>query len=122
MSNQTLFVYRNLHYRNQVMWSCKDVKTGRVAYHSPLVVLGNATFKVSQAGRARVLREQSKNVHAGVQGSPIPFGLDEIAESEWIKVTYNPYKYDSFIRCDTGERISTAVKVLINQQGVFAKL
>ena len=119
--NQRMFVYRNLHYRNQVMWSVRNVKTGRVEMHSPLVVLANATFKVSKAGRARVLRDKQKNVHAGVQGSPIPIGLDELSDSSWIKVTYNPYLYETFIRTDTGERIDTASKVLINQQGVFAK-
>ena len=64
-----VFVYYNLH---QHMWSVKDIKTGRVICHQYEVQLYNATFKVSAAGRARVLKERRKNVHAGVQGYMTP--------------------------------------------------
>ena len=52
-----VFVYYNLHKHK---WSVKDVKTGRVMSHQYEVQLYNATFKVSAAGRSRVLKEKRK--------------------------------------------------------------
>jgi hypothetical protein len=65
------------------------------------VLLFDGTFKVSEAGRQRVLRERKKNVHAGVVGHWIG-SLDDQLTIERIvyngtAVTYNPYKYDSFV-------------------------
>lgn len=61
------------------------------------MVIRDAQFVVSQAGRARVLRERCKNVHAGVRGTWEV--VDEpLSMKGWARVTYNPYKYDSFVR------------------------
>jgi hypothetical protein len=103
-----VFAYRNLH-RN--CWSVKALEgalKGRVIYHAQDVTLWNCTFKVSEAGRQRVLRERSKNVHAGIVGM-----FDEDT-AHWTpmktgaNVTYNPYKYDSFVFKDTEQKISNA--------------
>jgi hypothetical protein len=56
----------------------------------------DATFKVSAAGNERVNREGKKNVHAGVVGYLVheePRALD-------TPVTYNPYKYKSFVKVE----------------------
>lgn len=116
-----VFVYRNLHFKDRVMYSVKNVASGRVVDHSPIVYLTDVKFKVSPAGRARVLREKHKNVHAGVQGLPSAIGFD-VFWDDYVKVTYNPYKYESFVRTDTGEPVYTAKAVMIDAQGVWAKL
>ena len=46
-------VYWNLNRR---CWSVKDPATGKVVAHADRVVLSDAVFKVSEAGRQRVLR------------------------------------------------------------------
>lgn len=95
-----VFVYWNLHKN---VWSVKALDgkdKGRVIYHANNVVLHDCTFKVSQAGRQRVLRDQCKNVHAGVVGT---LGMVNIPVSYLphnIPVTYNPYKYETFVRKD----------------------
>jgi hypothetical protein len=90
------FIYFNLHKN---VFSVKDVKTGLVGGdHRTEVVIKNAVFKVSEAGRQRVLSEGVKNVHAGVRGE-----LGAISEADMgnlISVTYNPKKYDSFVTVD----------------------
>ena len=90
------FVYFNLHKN---IFSVKDVKTGLVeGDHRTEVVIKNAVFKVSEAGRQRVLKEGVKNVHAGVKGE-----LGNIPKADMgnlISVTYNPKKYDSFVTVD----------------------
>ena len=63
-----VFAYRNLHRQ---CWSVKALEgplKGKVIYHASDITLAWCDFKVSKAGRQRVLREQKKNVHAGVQG------------------------------------------------------
>ena len=108
-----VFVYYNLHKHK---WSVKDVKTGRVIGHHYEVQLYNATFKVSEAGRARVLKEKRKDVHAGVEGylttDVLARKMDGTilweSQSERHKVTYNPYLYDTFVTVSDKEPIHKA--------------
>jgi len=114
-----VFAYRNLHRQ---CWSVKALEgplKGRVIYHANEITLFECTFKVSQAGRQRVLREQKKNVHAGVQGyisdnftfaDPESHGCD-------TPVTYNPYKYDSFVDARCEVPVSSAMFVNLNSKG-----
>lgn len=66
-------------------------------------------FKVSEAGRQRVIREKRKNVHASVYGYFA--GECEMDTSEMTEVTYNPYKLGSFIVKETGEEIHSVDQV-----------
>lgn len=64
-----VFIYWNLH---RACWSIKALEgadKGHVIAHAKNWCLGGVRFKVSEAGRQRVLREQRKNVHAGVVGT-----------------------------------------------------
>lgn len=80
---------------------------GRVKYHASAWEVQGATFKVSEAGRQRVLREQRKNVHAGVVGELVSWkdldGDDGAVASSFnwdnlgVKVTYNPYRGPTFV-------------------------
>ena len=80
-------VYWNLH-RN--LYSIQQ--RGLVVGHTDRIALRDATFKVNQAGRNRVLKEKKKNVHAFVVGF-----IDERPQLFWdVKIVYNPYKYNSF--------------------------
>jgi hypothetical protein len=93
-----VFVYRNLHKN---CWSIKALEgnnKGRVIYHAQTVTLSNCTFKVSKAGRERVLRDKRKNVHAGVAGELIRVNIPLSYMPQMTAVTYNPYKYESFVR------------------------
>ncbi|NBP57488.1 hypothetical protein EBU71_13330 [bacterium] len=85
-------VYYNLHKH------CLSIMfKGKVLEHSSEFFLKNVDFRVSQAGRSRVLREKRKNVHAFVCGTPDE-GWPIHGERQ---VTYNPYKYKSFVYADT---------------------
>lgn len=92
-AGQKVKVYYNLHKH---LFSVADAKTGLVIGHSPTVQLKNVAFKVSEAGRQRVLREQRKNVHAYVVGEYIGHGEGNEAN----QAKYNPYKYESFVTAD----------------------
>ena len=113
-----VFAYRNLHRQ---CWSVKALEgplKGRVIYHANDLTLGWCDFKVSQAGRQRVLREQKKNVHAGVVGYLTDCGeitTDGIDLD--VPVTYNPYKYDSFVDARCEVPVCSALFVNLDSKG-----
>ena len=86
--SKKVFVYKNLH---KDCWSVKQ--DGLVKAHTEEVRMWDCAFQVNAKGRQKVLDEQRKNVHAGIKGyidndQQVPSG---------VEVTYNPYKYDSFV-------------------------
>lgn len=96
-----VFVYFNLHRKCFSIKALEGPNKGRVVAHRDDVLLFDGTFKVSEAGRQRVLRERKKNVHAGVVGQWDETGTDLITIDRVTTigrpVTYNPYKYSSFV-------------------------
>jgi hypothetical protein len=84
-------VYFNLHKKT---YSIRSKKTRKVVGYSDNISLENIEFKVSESGRKRVLKEQRKNVHAVIEGDLVA----HITLNKGMRgVTYNPYKYDSFV-------------------------
>lgn len=89
--SKRVYVYYNLHKK---CWSVKQ--SGKVVSHTDRIALRDARYLVGKAGRKRVLATKTKNVHAGVSG----YVVDRIPTLEReivFYVTYNPYKYDSFV-------------------------
>ncbi len=109
-----VFCYRNLN-RKGVVWSVKDTKTGLVIDRSPVVYIKNAELKVSQAGRKRVLLQKRKNVHAGVKG----IRIKSAPKTGWIRVEYNPYKYESFVSTENKTPVLNANYVMLNNEGCW---
>ena len=112
--NKKVYVYKNLHKN---CWSVKQ--GGLVKAHALELNLYACSMKVSQAGQRRVRSEKRKNVHAGIHGYLEPYHLglsheavlnDEVRtfqraweglpNSQMREITYNPYKYDSFVHVD----------------------
>lgn len=94
-------VYFNLHKKT---WSIKDKSTGLVIGYANYVPMKDCVFKVSEAGRQRVLKEKRKNVHAYVEGT-ISFDTLDKSELYHGDFTYNPYKYDSFVHFINGKPV-----------------
>ena len=90
-----VFVYKNIK-RN--CWSIK--RDGLVKQHANVVWLKDVTFKVSEAGRLRVLREGRKNVHAGLQGTLVEYCDGDSPEDQRIECTlevpYHTIRYDPY--------------------------
>lgn len=96
-------VYKNLRS------DCYSVRQGGIVrFHTKIICLKDVTYKVSESGRQRVLREKRKNVHAFVVGTichseevwkeKLPF------PAAWV--SYNPYKNDSFYVVGDGEKVT----------------
>ena len=101
MTPTKVFVYFNLHKKCFSVKALEGAMKGRVIAHRDNVLLFDATLKVSEAGRQRVLREHSKNVHAGVCGTWDETQYDAVTvghiKALGLPVKYNPYVYDSFV-------------------------
>jgi len=75
-------------------------------------------FVVQPAGRAKVLREKRKNVHAFVRGTRVDGLKIRVGQA----LVYNPYKRDSFYYRCNGQPIYTAgLVVLINNMMFLAE-
>ena len=113
-------VYRNLHKN---VWSVRDKRTGRVIDHQERVVIRNARFVVQPAGRAKVLREQRKNVHAFARGLLVPeqgyysdFLVDAEEYADADSLMYNPYKMDTFKTVGTGKPVHESEKAYLDKR------
>ena len=120
-----VFVYFNLHKKCFSIKALEGADKGRVIAHRDTVVLDGCKLMVSEAGRQRVLREKRKNVHAGVTGVWINGDRVE-SHYEFLsmvgrQVTYNPYKYSSFIIKATEQSVDKAdvvgMKVFADAEG-----
>ncbi|TFG99972.1 hypothetical protein E4H12_00850 [Candidatus Thorarchaeota archaeon] len=122
------------------MFSVKAVDgphKGLVFGYSSHLLLKDATFVVSVTGRQRVLRNQRKNVHAGIIGTlcdilnpteRIPNILSQCRHSQWLdnvmlkvrhNVFYNPYLYETFVN-QKEEALFEAQSVSFRPEGVTA--
>ena len=128
-------VYRNLHNGKYSVKALEGKDKGRVVLHCDYVELTDVKFKVSQAIRARVLRERKKYVHATVQGTigkftgtqPKPKEYDKVKQGDWVchflkrdlrRFTYNPFKFSSFVDSYTESPIDSAfVAILSTENG-----
>jgi hypothetical protein len=109
-------VYYNLHKH-----TFSVQKNGLVVLHADYIKLEDVEFKVRQGGKDKVRKENSKNVHAFVIGNLVDFcqyPCDEIPEEPVGDIiTYNPYKYDTFVYRETEEPVIYATEVdMINSK------
>jgi len=137
-------VYRNLHFRDETVYSVR--KNGLVEGHALTVIMDGTTkkpitFAVGPKGNQRVRDEQRKNVHAVIRGyiiNAVWWGemmeeadmehaldaceywkdseMDEREGYEWKQVTYNPYKYKTFVTVEDEQPVMTARKVIIGKE------
>lgn len=110
-----VFVYYNLHKH---VWSIKDLKTNLVIGHCNKVILKDVTYKVYESGRQKVLATKQKNVHAGCVGELID--IETMDEYRRVEITYNPYKYDSFVEIETKEKVYDDDLIIMENKRVYA--
>ena len=116
-----VFAYKNLNNKCYSIRAEDGKYKGKVILHTRRIWLYNCELKVSEAGRQRVIREGSKNIHAGVSGNILvlqefvqrqePYDLDFTGQTyarpllsidqinfnkEWHNILYNPYTCSKF--------------------------
>ncbi len=121
-------VYRNTHKK---CWSIKE--KGKRVWHCQSAMMLSCLFKVSEAGRLRVMNTGRKNVHAYVVGNLIeidnpPYLIEVNKAMTFNQVRYNPYICKDFYIGDSyalGYKISIGssdIVVLTNKGEVYAKI
>lgn len=105
-----VMVYYNLHKKTfSVQYK------GRIILYADYVKLGNVEFRVREGGKEKVRKEMRKNVHAFVIGDLLDYCQypceNMPPETNDKVITYNPYKYDSFVKKDTEEPIFNANEI-----------
>ena len=109
-------VYYNLHKKCLSVVANEGEKKGKVIYYADTIHLEDVTFKVSEAGRQRVLTEMRKNVHAFIYGNTIY----QVVNPVWNQITYNPYKYSSFVDKNSLEPVHTAKHAIVHGRSILA--
>jgi hypothetical protein len=109
---EKVMVYYNLHKHT---FSVKH--KNKLIVYADYVKLGDVEFRVRQGGKEKVRSEKQKNVHAFVIGDLLDYcayPCDDIPKppSNGV-VTYNPYKYDSFIYKENKEPVFFAEEVVM---------
>jgi len=112
-------VYFNLHKHRL---SLRDEKTKKVVGYCEAVWFKDALFKVSEAGRQRVLREKRKNVHAVVCGTLLQAGsIYNFPLNGYVSIIYDPYRFNSFVDYVNNKAVKSAESVLVIGKKIFAK-
>ncbi len=116
-------IYYNLHKSCWSIRAREGEHKGRVICHAQGAEVAWLEFVVQEAGRARVVKEGRKNVHAFVRGTLVSLDqpefrhpvedefprFDSVTERiETKQVSYNPYKHGSFYETETGVPIVEA--------------
>lgn len=114
---KTVRIYRNLH-KQCLSVLHRTEKGWRLWKHVHRLEVLNPVFKVSQAGRERVLREKRKNVHAFVEGDFI--GTTNVTSSNLRLVKYNPYVAGYFFDQETKQPVKKASWAFVNEKGIMA--
>lgn len=101
-----------------------SVKTpGKKIEYVSWVELSNPTFKVSEKGRQRVLRDNVRNVHAWVVGDWTSKGWDcegsPFDTTGMRRAIYDPWKGDSFVDAETFEPVHSAQRALLVGKSVY---
>ena len=85
------------------------VVDGRVMRHASRVCMRNCRFKVSDAGRLRVIKDQKKNVHAKVHDEVVHCFPRQGGRA----ATYNPYRDLTFVHRDDGSPVFEADRAVL---------
>lgn len=119
-------VYLNLHkFGFLSVRAAEGPDKGRVVGHVSAIELEGCSFRVSEAGRQRVIRDHAKNVHATVRGRIVQVSQDAAPSQSLLEkhgailaaggndTTYNPYYTPSFINRETKNPVHAAQTVVI---------
>lgn len=117
-------IYRNL---NSGGYSVKNMEYGTDGYgcvvdDSPVdsITVTDVEFIIYEGKQQQVREQQRKNAHAFVRGEWVTESVQICSDTQTEPLTYDPYKYDSFVHADTEEPVETAKMVRLDSEGMHA--
>ena len=116
--NLPVRVFKNLKY------GCYSImQRGVIKASAKQVRLSDVEFRVRESGRQRMLREQRKNVHAFAVGHLVdyvhPGDERELAPMAGRGAFYDPYRYPSFVDCETKAPVTSVRAAHFDEDGVI---
>lgn len=116
-----IHAYRNLHRET---WSLRDPCSRLVTGYAPHVELVDVDFRVQAGGRAAVLRDGIRRVHAYVVGELVAQGQRRRARTgRWVRFTYSPYRETTFVVADPDNPLPIyhAARVRLDPDGAWCQ-
>lgn len=114
-------VHMNLRKKQFNISTYVKGKGWRKAALAHVVYLHDVTFKVSEAGRQRAIRQGIRNVHAYAYGTLMPWVDLHMPLFGATQVSYNPFKHAKFVLAETAIPVHSAEEVLFSvKHGVQA--
>lgn len=108
--SKSVQVYRNLKYRDDVIYSIKQ--SGKLVAHATDIKLKEVHFKVSKKGVDRIRLKRQKEVVAYVKGYLCTDSFNILN-----KIKFNPY-YDYYFHSE-GVEVKQSEFVSLSKEGVF---
>ena len=102
-------LYCNLRTRGGSLRAVGGSRAGRVVDTPHQVVLGDVSFRILLGGQRRARAEGVRNVHAFARGTVIDGPPPEAP----VRVIYNPFRHDTFVRADTGAAVHRAQHLVL---------
>lgn len=109
--------YRNLHFKQEIVYSVRDRKRDRLIAYTPAITLRDAVFRIKASEQRRAVLRHERNVHAFADGFVVPTGQDGI--EGWRTARYNVFKWDTFVDADTETPILRARYVHLGPSGML---
>ena len=103
-------LYCNLRTKGGSLRAVRGPLAGRVIATPHHVVLKDVTFRINRGGQARARREGQRVVHAFARGTVV--AADRAIGA--VRVTYNPYRHETFVRADTQEPVHQAERLTLD--------
>lgn len=108
-------VYRNLHRK---CLSVKSAETGVIIAYVQTIALADARFRVSEAGRERVIKERRKNVHAWIEGTWLRDHRTPSIKG-CRRVFYDPYRIGAFIEQGSSKPCVSSPSAFVTIYGAY---
>lgn len=113
--------YCDLNRRCTSLRALAGPAKGRVAAKPKAVVLADVAFRVNPGGLARVRARQVRHVHAYARGRVVGDDVAAIrTHPEAVRVRYNPFLFDHFVRADTEAALSGVALLAIDGKTAWA--
>lgn len=104
--------------RTQRQWSLRTADTRRVVEYRFSLFLLEATFHVSEAGRQRVIRTNTRTVHAWIEGTLGTRDEELLLHNlQGNRASYRPFEAGYFRRNETDTPVHTAPVVWFDPMG-----
>lgn len=113
--------YCDLHRHCTSLRAITGPERGRVTAKADAIVLEAVAFRVNTGGLRRVREEGVRQVHAYARGRVVSDDVAAVRDHpDAVRVRYNPFLFDHFVRADTQAPLAGADRLAIEGKAAYA--